>query len=584
LKIPKWAGGAVLAFLSVPVVAQTAANWTAESPQTNPPARYGNAMAYDSTHSQTVMFGGTGSGGLQQGLIPYLNDTWLWNGSNWTAATPQAVPTARSNHAMAYASGLNQLVMFGGVINGNVGLAKDTWVWNGSNWINQNLSLGPSVRYGHTMAYDSAHNQVVMFGGNGPFQPGCSYLGDTWIWNGSEWTQATPQTSPPARAGHGMAYDSARGKVVVFGGVGASGFGNQCTSQNLNDTWVWDGSNWTEESPKTMPPTLNSFAMAFDAAHGQTVLFGGVGAGGVFDANNDTWIWDGSNWTQESPQTSPSARTEYAMAYDSTHSQIVLFGGQLNTSGLPVAADTWIWTGAPLQVGPTINAVVNGASFVGGGVVAGEIATLFGTNLTSSTGINLTSGLPLPETFLTDSLMVSAHAAALFAVDNVSGQQQINFQVPWEVASGPMANITIESNTATSASLAVPVLAAQPGIFNYTAGEDTFGAILHANFQLANTANPAKGGETVLIYCTGLGAVSSPPADGAAGNGQETTTTPTVTIGGTKAIVSFSGLAPTFVGLYQINSEVPAGLKAGNQAVVITLSGASSNSVLLPIE
>jgi uncharacterized protein (TIGR03437 family) len=584
VKITKLTGGAVLAFLSVPVVAQTAANWTLASPVTSPPARYGSAMAYDSTHSQTVLFGGNGAGPIQQGLIPYLNDTWLWNGSNWTAATPQAVPTARAAHAMAYASGLSQLVMFGGVINGNVGLAKDTWVWNGSNWINQNLSLGPSERYGHTMVYDSAHNQIVMFGGNGPAEPGCSFLGDTWIWGGTQWTQATPQTSPPARAGHGMAYDSVRGQVVVFGGVGASGFGDQCTSQNLNDTWVWDGTNWSEVSPKTSPAVLNSFALAFDAAHGQTVLFGGVGAGGVFDMNNNTWIWDGSNWTQVSPQTSPSARDEYAMAYDSTRGQIVLFGGQLNTSGLPIASDTWIWTGAPLQVGPAINAVVNGASFVGGGVVPGEIATLFGTNLTSSTGINLTSGLPLPNTFLTDSLMVNTHAAALFAVDNVNGQQQINFQVPWEAGSGPMANISIENNNVTSASLAVPVLAAQPGIFNYSAGGDTFGAILHANFQLANTANPAKAQEIVLIYCTGLGAVSSPPADGAAGKGQETMATPTVTVGGTKAIVSFSGLAPGFVGLYQINAEVPAGLKAGNQAVVVTVAGASSNSVFLPVE
>jgi uncharacterized protein (TIGR03437 family) len=88
----------------------------------------------------------------------------------------------------------------------------------------------------------------------------------------------------------------------------------------------------------------------------------------------------------------------------------------------------------------------------------------------------------------------------------------------------------------------------------------------------------------VLIYCTGLGAVASPPADGAAGNGQETMTTPTVTMGGTKSIVSFSGLAPSFVGLYQINAEVPAGLTSGNQPVVVTLAGASSNSVLLPVQ
>jgi uncharacterized protein (TIGR03437 family) len=220
--------------------------------------------------------------------------------------------------------------------------------------------------------------------------------------------------------------------------------------------------------------------------------------------------------------------------------------------------------------------VVNGASFVGGGVVPGEIATAFGTNLTSSNGINLTSGLPLPATFLTDSLTVNNRQAALFAVDNVNGQQQYNFKVPWEVANGPTVNISASNNDTSSASITVPVLAAQPGIFNYSAGGNSYGAILRANFQLANAAAPAKPGETVLIYCTGLGAVSSPPADGEPGNGQ--------TIGGTKATVSFSGLAPGFVGLYQINVEVPATLAAGNQPVVVEVSGASSNSVLLPVE
>ena len=69
-------------------------------------------------------------------------------------------------------------------------------------------------------------------------------------------------------------------------------------------------------------------------------------------------------------------------------------------------------------------------------------------------------------------------------------------------------------------------------------------AVFHANFELANSANPAKPGETVLIYCTGLGAVARPPEDGAAGNGQPTMLTPEVTMGGTKVTVSFSGLAP----------------------------------------
>jgi len=152
------------------------------------------------------------------------------------------------------------------------------------------------------------------------------------------------------------------------------------------------------------------------------------------------------------------------------------------------------------------------------------------------------------------------------------------------VASGPKATIAVSNNGTPSASISVPVLAAQPGIFNYSVGGENFGAILHANFQLADTAHPAKPSEIVLIYCTGLGAVSSPPADGAASNGQTTILTPTVMMGGTKAIVSFSGLAPAFVGLYQVNAEVPPTLKAGNQTVIVELGGVSSNSVLLPVQ
>src|ERR1039457_6533510 len=89
LKIAKWTGGVVLALLSVPAVAQTPANWTQASPETSPPVRSGHAMTYDSTHSQTVLFGGIGNGKIRQGLFPYLKHTWLWNGSNWTDATPK---------------------------------------------------------------------------------------------------------------------------------------------------------------------------------------------------------------------------------------------------------------------------------------------------------------------------------------------------------------------------------------------------------------------------------------------------------------------------------------------------------------
>jgi uncharacterized protein (TIGR03437 family) len=101
---------------------------------------------------------------------------------------------------------------------------------------------------------------------------------------------------------------------------------------------------------------------------------------------------------------------------------------------------------------------------------------------------------------------------------------------------------------------------------------------------LADAAHPATKGETVLIYCTGLGVVSSPPDDGTAANGQATVATTTVTIGGVSAAVSFSGLAPGFVGLYQVNAAVPSGIASGNQPVVIREDGSSSNSVMLPVQ
>jgi uncharacterized protein (TIGR03437 family) len=262
----------------------------------------------------------------------------------------------------------------------------------------------------------------------------------------------------------------------------------------------------------------------------------------------------------------------------------------LDSSGNMYIAEGSVVLKVGAQVTPPANppsftesGVVNGASFAQGGVVAGEIATIFGSNLTSSAGINLSSSLPLPTELQNVSVTVNGTPAPIFAVDNVNGQQQINFQVPWATKS--IAKIQVTNRGAASPIVFTPVQINQPAVFNYSAGGDVFGAILHSNFKLANTADPAKPGETVLIYCTGLGYVVAPlPADGVAATGQMTLNAPTVTIGGANAPVSFSGLAPGYVGLYQVNAQVPSGLAAGNQPVIITIGGAMSKSVLLPVQ
>src|SRR6187551_468554 len=92
----------------------------------------------------------------------------------------------------------------------------------------------------------------------------------------------TVLNTPGGRAGMGMAYDAAHGQVVMFGGVINGGW--------LNDTWTWNGTHWTPHTAAHRPFARMQMGMAYDAAHGQVVLFGGVGPGFLGD---DTWTWDG---------------------------------------------------------------------------------------------------------------------------------------------------------------------------------------------------------------------------------------------------------------------------------------------------
>jgi len=551
------------ALMVAPTLAQPPASWTHQFPLSSPSGRSGHALAYDSNRNQVVLFGG-GDANVD------FPDTWIWNGSVWTEAFPAVHPPVRSGHAMAFDSGRGQVVLFGGQGDVNTGFidVNDTWLWNGIIWV-QNFPVdSPPARSKSALVYDPGHGQVLLFGGTSPN----TIFNDTWVWNGNNWTQLSPAVSPPARYGHSMVYDSAHGQVVLFGGF-VSGTGD------ANDTWVWDGFNWTKKPAGILPPARDSQGMAYDAALGQVVMFGGTANAGFSDLN-DTWVWNGVSWSQKFPATPPTPRSATALSYDSVTDQIVLFGGFSRNTGT-FLNDTWTF-GA--RAAPNIGAVVNGASFKSGGIVGGELAVVFGTDLTASTGVNSTSTLPLPTEFLNTTVTVGSHEVPILAIDNVNGQQQINFQVPWEVANEGSVNATVTSNGASSAPFSLPVLKAQPGIFNYSSGGKNFGAILHADFQLADTNHPVKAGETVLIYCTGLGAVSSPPADGEPGKAQITLNQPEVMIGGQNASVSFSGLAPGLVGLYQVNAEVPAGLSKGNQPVVISIDTVSSNSVFLPVE
>jgi len=224
--------------------------------------------------------------------------------------------------------------------------------------------------------------------------------------------------------------------------------------------------------------------------------------------------------------------------------------------------------------------VTNGASFAAG-LTPGSIVTIFGTSIsTGVTGISLANALPLPTSLGGVSLWIGRVQAPLFAVANVRGQEQINLQVPYEVSGQTTTSIQVNANGVWSNTVQVPVLQAHPGIFTV---DGKAGAVLHSVGNApVTTSNPAAPNEVITIYATGLGPVSPAPDTGYPAPTREplarTATTPTVTIGGASAPVLFSGLAPGFVGLYQVNAQVPGGTAPGNAVpVVIAQNGLSSN-------
>jgi hypothetical protein len=135
------------------------------------------------------------------------------------------------------------------------------------------------------LAYDQAMQTVVLFGGGDwkvqvPGSGGTAY-GDTWTWNGATWTQQFPSSSPSARSYFSMAYDADLGLVVLFGGAVGGDWPN-----STNDTWTWNGANWTQIHPSTAPPNRYNYGMAYDSLKRVILIFGGDSTG---PSRNDTW-------------------------------------------------------------------------------------------------------------------------------------------------------------------------------------------------------------------------------------------------------------------------------------------------------
>ena len=228
--------------------------------------------------------------------------------------------------------------------------------------------------------------------------------------------------------------------------------------------------------------------------------------------------------------------------------------------------------------------IVNAASYgAGAGLAPGSIASVFGAFAQICPAGS--ESVPLPISLSGLSMQSSSLQSPLF----YASAGQVNLQIPWELAGQTQTTLVPTLNGQAGAGQTFSLAPSSPGIFSMNSQGAGQGAILDSSYRLVDSTNPATPGTTViLIYGTGLGQVTNQPPTGSPALSSplsETPTKPTVTIGGVPASVMFSGLAPGFVGLYQVNAQVPAGAPAGPSApVVVSMGGVDSNTVTIAVQ
>jgi len=380
-------------------VAQT--GWSQLLPATQPPPRGFHAIAYDLLRGTTVMFGGWDSAPLA--------DTWEWAGVNWSPRLTANSPSPRCCNALAFDLSHGRIVLFGGTDGTSVDL-NDTWEYDGIDWTQRQPVNRPSPRREARMAYDIARGSVLLFGG-GVGSTGLPVFADSWEWNGTDWMQHNPATSPPARWSHAMTHDLARGRIVLFGGSAA---GN---APALADTWTWNGTNWASVIAAPAPPANRLAGIAYDTTRDLVVVFGGILNGG------ETWLFDGASWRRDPRPTALSPRAS-TLAYDIVRGRTVLFGGYAGASYL---RDTW-------QYDP--------------GVISGWVP--FGAGCAGTAGVPtlraLGGSLPIVgSTFGLELLSVPANGVAAFTI-GFSNQQWGANLLPWSLGALGMPGCTMHAS------------------------------------------------------------------------------------------------------------------------------------------
>ena len=272
----------------------------------------------------------------------------------------------------------------------------------------------------------------------------------------------------------------------------------------------------------------------------------------------------------------------------STFAQVVGAGGMfvIGTSVSPpsslalrVKAPAMSGSGVFLNPQGVVNAA-NNAPFTSN-VAPGELILLYGSGLASQTVT--ASNAPFPTTLGGVQVSVGGMLAPLYYVSPTVISAIVPYYFPTERS---YQDVKVINNGTASNTVKVVSAYTSPGIFTVPSGGIGNGAILHgADYSLVTPDSPAKAGEIVVLFMTGLGVTAPLIADGAAGptNPLSLATAPDVYIDGAQAKVLFAGLAPSLAGLYQLNLTIPDGVSTGNVTIEIDTYDGTTTMATIPI-
>lgn len=309
--------------------------WQDRTPAAGPDPRLFANLVYDPKRARSVMF--LGRQHLQPGcsatpglLTTCFDDLWEWDGTQWENRTPliagsatAALPRPRTLTAMAMDTGRGRAYLFGGV--GAAGVSTELWWWDGAQWSFADAGVTPPGRNSHGFAFDSARERLVLFGGRqGQFPPATFAPADTWEYgDATGWTLAWPADGgPSAREWPCLTFHEATGQTVLVGG-----------SIGESDTRTLDDGGWRLRATGPPGPAIQLGSMVYDSARQVAVLW---------DRTN-VWEWSGTAWRAPvTVEPKPAGRGQATLVYDALRGRTVMYWagfGALDDDQL------WEWDG-----------------------------------------------------------------------------------------------------------------------------------------------------------------------------------------------------------------------------------------------